>query len=42
MTADGDILSYLPMAWVGDHLFSFAQAMVAGFATAVGLADGSW
>ncbi|HJW26906.1 MAG TPA: AMP-binding protein [Rhodocyclaceae bacterium] len=31
MTPDGDILSYLPMAWVGDHLFSFAQAMVAGF-----------
>ncbi len=31
MSADGDILSYLPMAWVGDHLFSFAQAMVAGF-----------
>ncbi|MEF8727453.1 MAG: AMP-binding protein [Accumulibacter sp.] len=29
--ADDDILSYLPMAWVGDHLFSFAQAMVAGF-----------
>jgi len=26
-----DILSYLPMAWVGDHLFSFAQAIVAGF-----------
>jgi long-chain acyl-CoA synthetase len=26
-----DILSYLPMAWVGDHLFSFAQAMVTGF-----------
>lgn len=26
-----DVLSYLPMAWVGDHLFSFAQAMVAGF-----------
>ncbi|HUW37445.1 MAG TPA: AMP-binding protein [Rhodocyclaceae bacterium] len=25
------ILSYLPMAWVGDHLFSYAQAMVAGF-----------
>ena len=21
----------LPMAWVGDHLFSYAQAMVAGF-----------
>ncbi|MBS4019448.1 MAG: AMP-binding protein [Dechloromonas sp.] len=31
LTADEDILSYLPMAWVGDHLFSFAQAMVAGF-----------
>ncbi|MBA3995554.1 MAG: long-chain fatty acid--CoA ligase [Candidatus Accumulibacter sp.] len=31
LTADEDILSYLPMAWVGDHLFSFAQAMVTGF-----------
>jgi long-chain acyl-CoA synthetase len=28
---DEDILSYLPMAWVGDHLFSYAQAMVIGF-----------
>jgi long-chain acyl-CoA synthetase len=28
---DDDILSYLPMAWVGDHLFSYAQAMYAGF-----------
>ena len=26
------MLAYLPMAWVGDHLFSYAQAMVAGFA----------
>ncbi|MBI4985901.1 MAG: AMP-binding protein [Rhodocyclales bacterium] len=26
-----DILSYLPMAWVGDHLFSIAQAIYAGF-----------
>jgi len=26
-----DILSYLPMAWVGDHLFSYGQALVAGF-----------
>ncbi|HWQ39506.1 MAG TPA: AMP-binding protein [Burkholderiales bacterium] len=25
------VLSYLPMAWVGDHLFSYAQALVAGF-----------
>ncbi len=32
LTDREDILSYLPMAWVGDHLFSFAQAMVAGFA----------
>ncbi|HRO35052.1 AMP-binding protein [Thauera sp.] len=31
LTDKEDILSYLPMAWVGDHLFSFAQAMVAGF-----------
>ncbi len=31
LTDQEDILSYLPMAWVGDHLFSFAQAMVAGF-----------
>ena len=28
---DDEILSYLPMAWVGDHLFSYAQALVAGF-----------
>jgi long-chain acyl-CoA synthetase len=26
-----DILSYLPMAWVGDHLFSFAQGLLAGY-----------
>ena len=25
------MLSYLPMAWVGDNLFSYAQALVAGF-----------
>ena len=31
LTEEEDILSYLPMAWVGDHLFSYAQAMVAGF-----------
>ena len=29
--AEGDILSYLPMAWVGDHLFSYAQSLVCGF-----------
>ncbi len=31
LTDAEEILSYLPMAWVGDHLFSFAQAMVSGF-----------
>ena len=31
LNPDDDILSYLPMAWVGDHLFSFAQQLVAGF-----------
>ncbi len=30
-TENEEVLSYLPMAWVGDHLFSYAQAMVAGF-----------
>jgi long-chain acyl-CoA synthetase len=31
LSADDSILSYLPMAWVGDHLFSLAQWVVAGF-----------
>ncbi|MES2149689.1 MAG: AMP-binding protein [Pseudomonadota bacterium] len=31
LTENEDILSYLPMAWVGDCLFSLAQALVAGF-----------
>ncbi len=31
LRADDSMLSYLPMAWVGDHLFSFAQWLVAGF-----------
>jgi long-chain acyl-CoA synthetase len=29
--ADDEVLSYLPMAWVGDNLFSYAQALYAGF-----------
>ena len=29
--AHDSILSYLPMAWVGDHLFSYAQWLFAGF-----------
>ena len=28
LSADDNVLSYLPMAWVGDHLF-YAQALVA-------------
>jgi long-chain acyl-CoA synthetase len=31
LTEQEDVLSYLPMAWVGDCLFSLAQALVAGF-----------
>ncbi|MGZ8289779.1 MAG: AMP-dependent synthetase/ligase [Telluria sp.] len=31
LTDHEDVLSYLPMAWVGDCLFSMAQALVAGF-----------
>ncbi len=31
LTANDSILSYLPMAWVGDHLFSYAQWLYAGF-----------
>jgi long-chain acyl-CoA synthetase len=31
LTDNEEILSYLPMAWVGDNLFSYAQALVAGF-----------
>jgi long-chain acyl-CoA synthetase len=30
--ADDEILSYLPMAWVGDHIFSYAQSICSGFA----------
>src|SRR5262249_32056339 len=29
---DEEILSYLPMAWVGDHVFSYAQSILIGFA----------
>jgi long-chain acyl-CoA synthetase len=28
---DEEILSYLPMAWVGDHIFSYGQFYCAGF-----------
>lgn len=29
-----EVLAYLPMAWVGDHIFSFGQSYVAGFCVA--------
>jgi long-chain acyl-CoA synthetase len=32
LRADDEALAYLPMAWVGDHMLSYAQAIVAGFA----------
>ncbi|MGB3424545.1 MAG: AMP-binding protein [Castellaniella sp.] len=31
LTEHEDVVCYLPPAWVGDHLFSFAQWLVAGF-----------
>ena len=29
---DDEVLAYLPMAWVGDHVFSYAQCILRGFA----------
>lgn len=31
LRADEEILAYLPMAWVGDHIFSYGQFYCAGF-----------
>ncbi|MGR3984331.1 MAG: AMP-binding protein [Gammaproteobacteria bacterium] len=31
LSADEEVLSYLPLAWVGDNIFSYGQAHVAGF-----------
>ena len=33
LRADDEILAYLPMAWVGDFIFSVGQALWAGFCT---------
>jgi long-chain acyl-CoA synthetase len=33
LVPEDNIISYLPPAWVGDHLFSIAQWLVAGFTT---------
>ena len=32
LTENEETLAYLPMAWVGDHIFSLGQSYVAGFA----------
>ncbi len=34
LTEKEEIIAYLPMAWVGDHIFSYAQAYAAGFCVA--------
>jgi long-chain acyl-CoA synthetase len=34
LTENEETLAYLPMAWVGDHIFSFGESMVAGFCVA--------
>lgn len=31
ITEQDEIIAYLPMAWVGDHIFSYGQALAAGF-----------
>jgi long-chain acyl-CoA synthetase len=31
LRSDEEVLAYLPMAWVGDHIFSYAQSIVTGF-----------
>ena len=33
LSEDEEVMAYLPMAWVGDNIFSYAQSIVAGFAT---------
>lgn len=34
LTENETIIAYLPLAWVGDHLFSYAQSFTAGFCVA--------
>ena len=31
LTAQEEVVAYLPIAWVGDHIFSYAQSYIAGF-----------
>src|SRR5438128_10787445 len=28
---DEEVIAYLPLAWIGDHIFSYAQSYVAGY-----------
>jgi len=32
LRSQDEVLAYLPMAWVGDHVFSYAQCILTGFA----------
>ncbi|MBW1787299.1 MAG: AMP-binding protein, partial [Deltaproteobacteria bacterium] len=32
LKSDEEVMAYLPMAWIGDHIFSYGMALVAGFA----------
>jgi long-chain acyl-CoA synthetase len=34
LNENDEILSYLPMAWIGDHIFSYGQALTSGFCSA--------
>ena len=31
LTENEEVVAYLPIAWVGDHVFSYAQSLIAGF-----------
>jgi len=31
LTRDDEVLAYLPMAWVGDHIYSYGESFIAGF-----------
>ncbi len=31
VTQEDEVMAYLPMAWVGDHIYSYAESHVAGF-----------
>src|SRR3972149_5316633 len=33
LSEDEEVMAYLPMAWVGGNIFSYAQSIVAGFTT---------